>query len=135
YYYLDALAMIAGSLWSVNLAERAGGAPGALPYAMVGLTSGIVKLERVALHYFTLARAAGAENNDSTGLVLTDYAEATWYSTVGRWAEARPLLEGSLKGAARAGDSNEEEIIRMILANNHFFTGRFYESINMLHDM
>ncbi|MEZ4313338.1 MAG: protein kinase [Polyangiaceae bacterium] len=128
-YFLDANAMIAGSLWSANLAERAGGAPRvSLSYSMLGLVSGIARLRRPAEAYFALARRSAAGQADSSGLVDASYAEATWRSGQAEWSEVYRLLGEAALRAHEVGDENQENIVRTVLANTDFFTGKLRES-------
>ena len=135
-YFLDANAMVAGSLWSVNLAERAGGAPHvALSYAMLGMVSGIAGLRGPAERYFALSRSSALEHGDASALVEADYAEATWRSGVAEWPEVYRLLERGLARAEDLGDRNQTDIVRTVLANTDFFTGRFAASAARLEDV
>ena len=128
-YFLDANAMIAGSLWSVNLAERAGGAPHvALSYGMLGLVAGIARLRGAADAYFGLARRSALEHADAGGLVDVAYAEATWRSGLAEWPEVYRLLGEALDRSAEIGDQNRENIVRTVLANADFFTGKLRSS-------
>ena len=135
-YFLDANAMIAGSLWSVNLAERAGGAPQvALSYAMLGMVAGIARLRGPAQRYLGLARGSAREHGFASGLVDTDYAEATWRSGSAEWGDVYRLLDAALERAHRLGDHNQEDIVRTVLANTDFFTGRFTRSRERLDEV
>jgi serine/threonine protein kinase/tetratricopeptide (TPR) repeat protein len=128
-YFLDANAMVAGSLWSVNLAERAGGAPHvALSYAMLGLTAGVARLRGTAEAYFALARRRAHEHDDRGGLVDIDYAEAAWRSGLGEWPAVYQLLGEAIDLARAIGDRNREHIVRTVLANADFFTGKLRSS-------
>jgi hypothetical protein len=135
-YFLDANAMVAGSLWSVNLAERAGGAPHvALSYAMLGMVAGIARLSAPAERYFALARRTARAHGDAGGLVEADYGEATWRSGHGEWPEVYRLLHEAEERSRRLGDRNQEDIVRTVLANTDFFTGDFRSSKARLEDV
>ncbi len=135
-YFLDANALIAGSLWSVNLAERAGGAPHVgLSYAMLGMVSGIAGLRRPAERYFALARSSAHEHGDQSALTEADYAEATWRSGSAEWPDVYRLLGRAQARAREIGDRNHEDIVRTVLANTDFFTGRFASSAARLEEV
>lgn len=129
FYFLDAVAMVAGSLWAVNLAERAGGdVQVATPYGMLGMTLGIGHLPALSRRYFALARAAAAETGDDDGLVMSLYAEATCLSGEGAFPAARALLARALEVSAQTGNRAERETVETVIANADHLTGRFGEA-------
>jgi serine/threonine protein kinase/tetratricopeptide (TPR) repeat protein len=129
YYFLDALAMITSSLWSVNLAERARTSERvAMPYALLGTATGIYRLHGVSARYFALARAAAEISGDVPGRIFTDYTQATVASGQCRWDDAQSLLQRALDEAESSGNHTEAQIARTVMANAAHFTGRFGES-------
>jgi serine/threonine protein kinase/tetratricopeptide (TPR) repeat protein len=135
YYNFDALPMIAASVRSVNLAERAGtGVSAATAYGVLSMTLGISKLHRLGRTYGELARTVARDAGDRVGLVFSLYARAAWRIGDGAWDEVRSLCNEALAVARRDGaiaDPQDLAIIETLLAHTEFYTGRFDESRRM----
>jgi serine/threonine protein kinase/tetratricopeptide (TPR) repeat protein len=136
YFSFDPLPMIAASLRSVNLAERAGVEVRiAEPYAMLGMTAGISKLHVLGNRYFELARGAARATGDDAGMVYALYAQAAWRTGDGAWEEVRELCEKGAAIAQRIRDVKALGMAQTLIAHTHFYTGRFRESAGIYHDL
>src|SRR5690606_1788866 len=103
YYSFHTLPMIAASLRSVNLAERAD-VRIARPYARLGMAAGVSKLHALGHGYFELACAAARETGDDAGLVYSLYSKAAWRIGDGAWQEVRALCDEGAAIARRIRD-------------------------------
>jgi len=123
YFGYDATTMIAASVRALNRAERAG-LPMARPYAMLGITLGLSKLEGAAMRYFALARDAATQNND----VFAAIAEAAYHTGETNWRAARPLVELIVERATRARDPRSLGFGETMLGHEQFYRGHFRDS-------
>jgi len=136
YYSFDALPMIAASLRSVNLAERAGiDVRVAAPYGMLGMTVGIGKLHRLGHRYFELARRAATATGDDAGLVFALYAKAAWRIGDAAWDEVRALCAEGAEIATRLRDAKALGMAQTLIAHADFYTGRFDESVRLYREL
>lgn len=129
YFSFDALPMLAASLRSVNLAERSGHSVRiAAPYAMLGMTAGIGKLQSLAYRYFELASEAAKATGDDAGLATALYAKATWRIGHGSWDEVREFCRQGREVAERIRDIKSLGMVKTLEGHAAFYTGSFRES-------
>ena len=130
YFFCDARRALTAGLWSMNLAERAGGgAKLASVYAVLGLMLGFCRLPGLAWTYFALARGTAERTNDEAGLVFSLYVQGFWLHTQGgEWGVVSSICEEAIEKARRLGDPNEVGSAELILALTELASGRIHES-------
>lgn len=136
YYSFETLPMIAASLRSVNLAERAGvHVRIATPYAMLGMAAGISKLHGLGHRYFELAREAARATGDDGGMVYSLYSKAAWRVGEGAWQEVRELCAEGATIAQRIRDMKAFGMVQTLIAHADFYTGGFQESARIYREL
>ncbi len=129
YFGSDPVHLVATALMSANLAERAGWAVGAArSYGMLGMVAGFSRLGRLARRYFRRAQELAEESGDLAALALRYYAEATWRLGTGQWGRTDASLKLALEIARSAGERQEVEVIRTLLASARLALGRLEEA-------
>jgi tetratricopeptide (TPR) repeat protein len=129
YYNFDALPMVAASLASVNLGERAAvGIQIAKPYGMLGMTVGLSKLHRLGDRYFELGNEVARRTNDPDGLAFCLYAKAAWLVGDGRWDEVHALCREAIQIAEARGAKQDLSTARTLIAQADFYSGKFEKS-------
>jgi serine/threonine protein kinase/tetratricopeptide (TPR) repeat protein len=129
YYESDALPMLAASLSSVNLAEKAAlDVNVARPYGMLGLTVGLSRLPALGQRYFALAREAALRTRDDAGHCFVLYAKVAWRIGDGDWDEVRALCAEAMVIAERINDQQALAFCQTFLAHVEFYLGQFERS-------
>ncbi|MCU0656686.1 MAG: DUF2791 family P-loop domain-containing protein [Polyangiaceae bacterium] len=129
YYNFDALPMIAASLASVNLGERASTQLQiAKPYGMLGMSVGLSKLHRLGHRYFDLGGEVAHRSNDQEGLTFCLYAKAAWLVGDGHWDDVRALCEEAIRIAEVRGAKQDISTAKTLIAQADFYSGSFEKS-------
>ncbi|GEM_PF-2983683 len=129
YFGSDPVHLVTTALLSANMAERAGGeAVAARSYGMLGMVAGISRLPRLARRYFLKAQELAEQSGDLAALALRYYAEATWRLGTGQWGRTDASLKLALEIARSAGERQEVEVIRTLLASARLALGRLEEA-------
>ncbi len=132
YFTFEALPMIAASLLSVNLAERAGTMREiARPYALLGIVVGVSGMHRLARVYFERAFDAARGSDDAYGFVATAYTEIAYRSGCADWSAAERIGCEGLEVGERLGDPQEVDMLKSVIANVAYFTGDFERSLRI----
>jgi serine/threonine protein kinase len=100
-YSGDVLRILACSLLSANLAERAGH-PSPYSLAVMGYSASYMALPKLADRYFARATKAAIEHDDPIGLVEAGQMECAYRLGAGDIARCRTLLETGYAAAERA---------------------------------
>ncbi|HWB75902.1 MAG TPA: protein kinase, partial [Nannocystaceae bacterium] len=100
-YSGDVLRILACSLLSANLAERAGH-PSPYSLAVMGYSASYMAMPKLADRYFGRATSAAIEHDDPIGLVEAGQMECAYRLGSGDLARCRTLLETGYAAAERA---------------------------------
>ena len=100
-YSGDVPKVLACSLLSANLAERAG-RPSAYSLAVMGYSASYMGLSRLADRYFLRASTAAIEQDDPTALVEATQMECAYRLGTGEFERCKQLLEAGYAAAERA---------------------------------
>ncbi len=100
-YSGDVPRILACSLLSANLAERAG-YPSPYSLAVMGYSASYMALPRLADRYFARATKAAIEHDDPIGLVEAGQMECAYRLGAGELARCRELLDAGYAAAERA---------------------------------
>jgi tetratricopeptide (TPR) repeat protein len=129
FYTNDAVAMVASSLLSVNLAERAG-CPERVPrsYSLLALVAGLIGRRKLAESYLGRARSGAESIHDPAERAFAFIVEAVYHASFGEWPAAeRAVTEGlaSLEGVHAPA---EHELAQTMLGHIEYYTGRLEAS-------
>jgi serine/threonine protein kinase/tetratricopeptide (TPR) repeat protein len=125
FYVDDAFGMLAASLLSVNLAERAG-VEAAVPraYTQIAFVAGLLQRHRLAAKYFGRARAGAEATHDPIELAFALAVESVYHCGHGRWDAAESAVgraDESLRGVT---DPFLRELVLTARGHVEFYTGR-----------
>lgn len=122
--------MVALALWAANQTGRAGrGAALAQPYAILGLTAGMIRLRGIAQRYFELADAAAAEAGEPTQAIGAMFLRALYLHGLGSIAPWQATLDRAYALAARSGIDHQADVLRMGMAFHAWILGRYPASL------
>lgn len=131
YWEQNVKAMVATSLLSVNLAERAGRSNEVKRnYAQLAYLAGLLRAHPLARRYFR--RALGgpeAERDDPAGVAFALCLESMYGLTFGDWERARASAARAVEIQRIVGDRQELEIALTLRAQPDFYTARFAETL------
>lgn len=127
----DPVRIVASSIWSINLAERAGQfMHAARNYSGLGWTFGLGRMHRVANGYFARARRVGEESQDLAGLIFCLTSEALYRIGRAELDAAEAALESCKSFCAEAQDPQGRELAETLLGHPDYFRGRFSQAID-----
>ncbi|MFO0586073.1 MAG: protein kinase [Polyangiaceae bacterium] len=125
YFYAEnSLGMLATSLVSVNLAERAG-APSQVPrsYLAPAMFTGILRLRKLSSRYFEQAERASASTT-SADMAYTLCAKAVYHGTFGQWRQAEAEVDAARHILGEAEDPFVQEMVLTTSGHVDYFMGR-----------
>lgn len=128
----DPLVLIASSVWSINLAERAGSyMHAARNYSGLGWTFGIMRLHGVANAYFARARHVGEESRDWSGLIFCLTSEAVYRIGRAEFEATDEALQDCKVPCEMAQDPQGEELASTLSAHSPYFRGDFVQAMQI----
>jgi tetratricopeptide (TPR) repeat protein len=94
YFAGDKLRLATSALYCLNLAEQAGTSPElAEAYVICGITTGTIRLHRLARHYSDLALQTAQNIDKLSAKAYVSQVTGLYYCGICRWAEAEALFE------------------------------------------
>lgn len=127
----DPVRIVGCSLWSINLAERAGHlVEAARNYSGLGWVFGLSGLHAVADNYFARARRTGLETNDWNGLIFSLTSEAVYRIGRAQWELANDALTACEEPCRITGDQQALELVETLRGHPEYFAGRFDAAIS-----
>lgn len=130
YFAHEAVALMAASLLSINLAERAlADDQLTRPYAQIGYFSGIAGFRTRSKVYFARARRNAEAANDPTELSIALYHEATFHVGEGEWELSRTIATRALDLLGAIENQQESEIVHTVMAHAEYCLGRYEDSV------
>jgi class 3 adenylate cyclase/tetratricopeptide (TPR) repeat protein len=127
--------MIAVALWAANQAPRAGaGAPLAQPYAILGMTAGMMRLDRLAARYFALAEEAATASGEPTETIGALFLQSLYRQGFGHLSLWRELLDRGFAIASRAQIDHQADMLRMGMGFHAWTVGRYRESLRLIEE-
>jgi serine/threonine protein kinase/tetratricopeptide (TPR) repeat protein len=123
-YSGDVLRVLAMSVLSANLAERAG-RPSAYSLAVMGYSASFMGLRGLADRYFARASASAVAQDDPIGLVEATQMECAYRLGLGEFARVRRLLDDGYAAAERADYQLGLALAEGFLGQCDYFLGNF----------
>ncbi|MBE7554248.1 MAG: hypothetical protein HS126_24560 [Anaerolineales bacterium] len=94
YFDGDKLRLATSALYCLNLAEQAGASPElAEAYVICGITTGTIRLHRLARHYSNLALQTAQNMDKLSARAYVSQVAGLYYCGICRWVEAEELFE------------------------------------------
>ncbi len=123
-YSGDVPKVLACSLLSANLAERAG-RPSPYSLAVMGYSASYMGMSRVAERYFARASAAALEQDDPTAFVEATQMECVYRLGVGEFERCKQLIDAGYAAAERADYQLGLALAEGFVANCEYHLGNF----------
>lgn len=126
----DPLRLVATSLWSINLAERADAlSHAARNYSGLAWTCGLLGWPRAANAYFARAQRVGYAHRDWPGLIFCLTSEALYRTGLGEFEAAEAALEACNEPCDMAQDPQGRELALTLSGHPLYFRGEFPRAI------
>ena len=122
--------MIALALWAANRAPQvSAGAPLAQPFAILGLTTGMMRMDALAQRYFTLSREAATSSGVASELVGSFFLRSLYEMAFGKMQAWKQSIDVGFAAATRSNIDHQADIFRLGYALHAFINARLGECL------
>jgi class 3 adenylate cyclase/tetratricopeptide (TPR) repeat protein len=125
--------MVALSLWASNQAPVVGKhGPLARPFAILGMTAGMMRLDKIAAAYFERAHGAAREAEDAFSDMAVLFLEGLYLINFGRFERHHEVCMRGLAIGESLGIEHQIDVFRMGLGLNAWARGKYSRSLRLI---